>query len=175
MQQRIMIAMALLCKPRLMIADEPTTALDTTIQAQILDLLQNVQKNSKMSLIFITHNLGVVAKICKRVLVMYLGKILEQGTTEEIFYQPLHPYTIDLLQSTPNLESRQQKRLHYIEGTPASVINPQNGCPFGPRCKYCMKICLSQNPPIVAISSTHYVSCWLITKKKGLPTYENQI
>lgn len=162
MRQRVMIAMGLICHPKLLIADEPTTALDVTIQAQILDVIKNLQKKTKMSVIFITHNLGVVAEICDRVSVMYAGHIVEQGKVEEIFYHPMHPYTKGLLASMPRLDETTHERLLPIEGTPVDLLNPPKGCSFGPRCKQCMKICLEKKPPTVEMGSEgHRSSCWL--------------
>ncbi|MBQ3467865.1 MAG: ABC transporter ATP-binding protein, partial [Oscillospiraceae bacterium] len=140
MRQRAMIAMALICEPKLLIADEPTTALDVTIQAQILELMKDLQKKENTSIIFITHNLGVVAEICDRVSVMYAGRIVEQGLVQDIFYRPQHPYTKGLIASTPRLDEEDQERLVPIEGTPIDLLNPPSGCNFGPRCKNCMKI-----------------------------------
>ena len=138
MRQRAMIAMALICEPKLLIADEPTTALDVTIQAQILELMKDLQKKENTSIIFITHNLGVVAEICDRVSVMYAGHIVEQGLVQDIFYRPQHPYTKGLIASTPRLDEEDQDRLVPIEGTPIDLLNPPSGCNFGPRCKNCM-------------------------------------
>ncbi|GHU69426.1 ABC transporter ATP-binding protein [Clostridia bacterium] len=161
MRQRIMIAMALICNPRLLIADEPTTALDVTIQAQILDLMKELQKDTGMAILFITHNLGVVADICDRVAVMYAGHIVEQGTVDEIFYEPKHPYTIGLLRSLPRLDEVGHERLIPIRGTPVDMLNPPDGCPLSPRCDRCMNICLRAYPADTRLSSTHTVSCWL--------------
>ena len=142
MRQRAMIAMALICSPKLLIADEPTTALDVTIQAQILELMKDLQRKENTSIIFITHNLGVVADICDRISVMYAGRIVEQGKVNDIFYDPQHPYTRRLLQSIPRLDEEDDERLIPIEGTPIDLLNPPQGCNFGPRCTECMKICL---------------------------------
>ena len=140
MRQRVVIAMAIACRPQLLIADEPTTALDVTIQAEILELLQELQKEYKMSILIVTHNLGVVATIADRVVVMYGGKIMETGTTEEIFYEPRHPYTKALLETIPEAEER-KKKLPVIPGTPPNLINPPKGCPFMARCPKRMNIC----------------------------------
>ena len=161
MRQRAMIAMALICEPKLLIADEPTTALDVTIQAQILELMKDLQKKENTSIIFITHNLGVVAEICDRVSVMYAGHIIEQGPVNDIFYNPQHPYTKGLLASTPRLDEDSKERLIPIEGTPIDLLNPPKGCNFGPRCKDCMKICLRQKPPFYEIEEGHISACWL--------------
>ena len=161
MRQRAMIAMALICDPKLLIADEPTTALDVTIQAQILDLMKSIQKKVGTAIIFITHNLGVVAEMCDRVSVMYAGKIVEQGTDEDIFYRPGHPYTMGLLESMPRLDADEHERLIPIEGTPVDLLNPPQGCHFGPRCKHCMKICLTKEPPYADLGDGHISACWL--------------
>jgi oligopeptide transport system ATP-binding protein len=160
MRQRVMIAMALICSPKLLIADEPTTALDVTIQAQILELMKDLQKQTGMAIIFITHNLGVVAEICDRVAVMYGGKICEQGTADDIFYSPAHPYTKGLLRSMPRLDGEGRERLIPIKGRPIDMLDPPEGCPLSPRCDECMKICLRAGPQITKISGTHSVYCW---------------
>ena len=161
MRQRVMIAMGLICHPQLLIADEPTTALDVTIQAQILELMKNLQKKTKMGIIFITHNLGVVADICDKVSVMYAGKIVEQGPVDDIFYEPAHPYTVGLLRSMPRVDAESYERLIPIEGTPVDMLNPPEGCPFAPRCEKCMKICLKKMPPYVEVGENHRSACWL--------------
>ena len=161
MRQRAMIAMALICEPKLLIADEPTTALDVTIQAQILELMKDLQHKEHTSIIFITHNLGVVAEICDRVSVMYAGRIVEQGSVNEIFYNPQHPYTQKLLASMPRLDEVTAERLVPIEGTPIDLLNPPKGCNFGPRCSECMKICLREKPPFAEVSEGHISACWL--------------
>ena len=161
MRQRAMIAMALICRPKLLIADEPTTALDVTIQAQILELMKKLQQEEHTSIIFITHNLGVVAEICDRVSVMYAGKIVEQGKVNDIFYNPLHPYTKGLLASMPRLDEDSHERLIPIEGTPIDLLNPPKGCNFAPRCKDCRKICLRQKPPFADFGDGHTSACWL--------------
>ncbi|MCD8155014.1 MAG: ABC transporter ATP-binding protein [Clostridiales bacterium] len=165
MRQRAMIAMAMICQPRLLIADEPTTALDVTIQAQILDLMRDLQKKTGMAIIFITHNLGVVAEICDRVSVMYAGHILEQGKVDDIFYRPAHPYTKGLLRSMPNLSDDKHTRLIPIDGTPVDLLDPPKGCSFGPRCEHCMKVCLNNKPPMVEVGDRHISSCWLHVKE----------
>ncbi|MBQ8075520.1 MAG: ABC transporter ATP-binding protein [Oscillospiraceae bacterium] len=161
MRQRAMIAMALICNPKLLIADEPTTALDVTIQAQILELMKDLQKKENTSIIFITHNLGVVAEICDKVSVMYAGHIIEQGIVDDIFYNPMHPYTKGLLASTPRIDEDGRERLVPIEGTPIDLLNPPQGCNFGPRCKNCMKICTKQKPPFADLGNGHVSACWL--------------
>ena len=161
MRQRAMIAMALICEPKLLIADEPTTALDVTIQAQILELMKDLQQKEDTSIIFITHNLGVVAEICDRVSVMYAGRIVEQGLVQDIFYNPQHPYTKGLIASTPRLDEETRERLIPIEGTPIDLLNPPKGCNFGPRCRSCMKICLREKPPFAQIGEGHISACWL--------------
>ena len=163
MRQRAMIAMALICKPKLLIADEPTTALDVTIQAQILELMKELQKEENTSIIFITHNLGVVAEICDRVSVMYAGKIVEQGKVNDIFYHPQHPYTKGLLASMPRLDEDGHERLIPIEGTPIDLLNPPKGCNFAPRCKDCRKICLRAKPGFTDMGDGHISACWLHT------------
>lgn len=164
MRQRVMIAIALACEPKLLIADEPTTALDVTIQAQILELMQDLRKKLGMSIIMITHDLGVVASMCEKIAVMYAGHIVEYGTTDEIFYQPGHEYTKGLILSIPKLNSTEKERLIPIEGQPVDLLNPPKGCPFAPRCKNCMKICLHEMPPRTDLSDTHYTNCWLHQK-----------
>ena len=147
MRQRVMIAIALACEPKLLIADEPTTALDVTIQAQILELMQDLRKKLGMSIIMITHDLGVVASMCEKIAVMYAGHIVEYGTTHEIFYNPQHEYTKGLINSIPKLNAEEKERLVPIEGQPVDLLNPPAGCPFAPRCKSCMKVCLNKMPP----------------------------
>lgn len=165
MRQRVMIAMGLICHPKLLIADEPTTALDVTIQAQILELMKDLQQKTQMSIVFITHNLGVVAEICDRVSVMYAGRIVEQGKVDDIFYNPHHPYTMGLLRSMPNIEETKHEKLIPIEGTPVDMLNPPAGCPFGPRCEFCMNICLRENPPLIQVAEGHRASCWLYVEQ----------
>ena len=165
MRQRVMIAMALACEPKLLIADEPTTALDVTIQAQILELMMELRSKIDMSIILITHDLGIVANMCERIAVMYAGKIVEHGTTEDIFYNPKHEYTKGLLRSIPVLTDKEHKKLVPIEGTPVDLLNPPKGCPFAPRCNSCMKICLREMPEYTYISDQHYSACWLLQKE----------
>ena len=160
MRQRVMIAMALACEPDILIADEPTTALDVTIQAQILELMQSLQKELGMAIIMITHDLGVVAQLCDEVVVMYAGSICEQGTADEIFYNPRHEYTKGLMRSIPTLESDGQ-RLQPITGTPIDLLNMPAGCAFAPRCDAAMKICLRQRCQRMQINDSHQAACWV--------------
>ena len=166
MKQRVVIAMALACQPQILIADEPTTALDVTIQAQILELMQELRKKLGMSIIMITHDLGVVASMCEKIAVMYAGHIVEYGTTDEIFYNPQHEYTKGLINSIPKLNAEEKERLVPIEGQPVDLLNPPAGCPFAPRCKSCMKVCLNKMPPRTELSDTHYTYCWLRQKEE---------
>lgn len=172
MRQRVMIAIALACEPKLLIADEPTTALDVTIQAQILELMQELRKKLGMSIIMITHDLGVVASMCEKIAVMYAGHIVEYGTADEIFYNPSHEYTKGLIKSIPKLNTEIIERLVPIEGQPVDLLNPPAGCPFAPRCSECMKICLNKMPPKTELSDTHYSYCWLL-QKEALKGEEN--
>lgn len=160
MRQRVMIAMALSCNPKLLIADEPTTALDVTIQAQIIELLKELQEKLHMSIIFITHDLGVVSDICDRVVVMYAGEIVESGSKRHIFYQSHHPYTEGLLKSIPSMEQSRSVELIPIEGNPPDMqlLGPE--CPFAHRCKYAMNKCAQEKPPITDLGDGHEVSCW---------------
>ena len=166
MRQRVMIAIALACEPKLLIADEPTTALDVTIQAQILELMQELRQKLGMSIIMITHDIGVVASMCERIAVMYAGHIVEYGTADEIFYEPKHEYTKGLINSIPKLSAQEIERLVPIEGQPVDLLNPPAGCPFAPRCANCMKICLREMPPKTELSDTHYSHCWLLQKEE---------
>ncbi len=162
MRQRAMIAIALSCQPDLLIADEPTTALDVTIQAQILELMKDLKSKINTSIILITHDLGVVADVCSRVVVMYGGLIMEEGTVEDIFYAPRHPYTMGLLKSVPRLDDNDKTRLIPIEGTPPDMFKPPIGCPFAARCDYAMKICLAQLPEFHECGTNHRSMCWLL-------------
>lgn len=164
MRQRVMIAMGLACKPKLLIADEPTTALDVTIQAQIMELMVELKNKINMSIILITHDLGVVSDVCDRIAVMYAGKIVEIGSTDDIFYNPKHCYTQGLLRSIPKISEQGHERLVPIEGTPVDLLNPPAGCPFAPRCEKCMKICLKEMPDFTEISPGHKSACWLLQK-----------
>ena len=166
MRERVMIAIALACEPKLLIADEPTTALDVTMQAQILELMQELRQKLGMSIIMITHDLGVVASMCERIAVMYAGHIVEYGTADEIFYEPKHEYTKGLINSIPKLSAQEIERLVPIEGQPVDLLNPPAGCPFAPRCANCMKICLREMPPKTELSDTHYSHCWLLQKEE---------
>ncbi len=163
MRQRVMIAMALACEPDILIADEPTTALDVTIQAQILELMKDLQKELGMAIIMITHDLGVVAQMCDEVIVMYAGSICEQGTADEIFYNPKHEYTKGLMRSIPTATSAGQK-LEPITGTPSDLLNMPEGCPFAPRCEAAMKICLREKAERMLINEDHAAACWMNVK-----------
>lgn len=161
MRQRVLIAMALACNPKLLIADEPTTALDVTIQAQILQLLKNLKESNDMSVILITHDLGVVASLCNRVVVMYGGLIMEEGLVDEIFYEAKHPYTKALLNSIPKLEENEKSRLKPIKGSAPSLLNPPKGCPFADRCEFAFKKCFQEMPKYKDFSETHRAMCFL--------------
>jgi len=161
MRQRVMIAIALACSPKLLIADEPTTALDVTIQAQILDLLKDIQKEFGTAVIMITHDLGVVADMAENIVVMYAGQVVEKGTVDEIFYNPQHPYTVALLNAVPKLNKKKKENLVSIHGTPPDLLAPPDGCAFASRCIHCMKICKIKPPIIKNFSDTHEISCWL--------------
>lgn len=173
MRQRVMIAMALACEPKLLIADEPTTALDVTIQAQILELMKDLKQKINTSIILITHDLGVVADLCSRINVMYGGLIAETGTTRDIFYNPKHPYTWGLLNSVPNPKNLVKERLKPIDGQPPDLLKPPAGCPFAPRCQYAMRICMTQRPPLFEIGEGHKAACWL--NHKDAPKVEAPI
>ena len=162
MRQRIVIAIALACNPELLICDEPTTALDVTIQSQILELIKKIQKENNLSVIFITHDLGVVANMADRVYVMYAGKIVEEGTVEDIFYDPRHPYTWSLLASMPSLDTKGGDKLMVIPGTPPNMLYPPKGDAFAPRNHYAMKIDFEREPPMFKVSDTHYAATWLL-------------
>lgn len=165
MRQRVMIAMALSCDPELLIADEPTTALDVTIQAQIVELLKELKDKLGMAIIFITHDLGVVSEICDKIIVMYAGKIVEEGTSRQIFYQRCHPYTEGLLASVPKLDSDVNEKLKPIKGNPPDMSCVKPGCAFAPRCSCAMQICVKEEPPQYELDDTHVVSCWQTIKK----------
>lgn len=161
MKQRVMIAIALVGKPSIIIADEPTTSLDVTIEAQILDLLKDLRDKMNTSIILITHDLGVIAKMCDRVLVMYGGKVAEKGTVEEIFYETAHPYTAGLIKSIATLDTSKEQKLIPIDGTPPDLFAPPMGCPFAARCEYAMKICCEHQPEDYQLSEEHMCACWL--------------
>lgn len=161
MRQRAMIAIALACNPKILIADEPTTALDVTIQAQIMDLIGDLQKKLGTAVMLITHDLGVVADTADRIQVMYAGQVIERGTVEEIFANPQHPYTWALLQSVPRLDTKNKDTLYALNGTPPDLVKPPIGCPFAARCEYCMQICLEEMPEVTNVENDHQVLCWL--------------
>ncbi|SHJ46881.1 ABC transporter ATP-binding protein [Tepidibacter formicigenes] len=163
MRQRAMIAMALSCEPQLLIADEPTTALDVTIQAQILELMKDLKNKLNTSIMLITHDLGVVADVCSRIIVMYGGLIMEEGSTDDIFYNPKHPYTLGLLKSVPKLTDKENKeKLIPIPGSPPDLLKPPKGCPFAARCEYAMKVCMEKMPEYTYIKENHRSMCWLL-------------
>lgn len=164
MRQRVMIAMALACNPKLLIADEPTTALDVTIQAQILDLMKKLKSEFHAAIMLITHDLGVVAEMCDRIAVMYAGKVVEEGTTAQIFREPLHPYTEGLLASIPRIDETRQDKLHVIEGTVPNLLHLPKGCSFAPRCPKAMDICRREEPTLEEVEDGRKVSCWLHAK-----------
>ena len=167
MRQRVMIAMAMACNPRLLIGDEPTTALDVTIQTQILQLIKDLQKKRGMAVLFVTHNFGIVAGLAQRVVVMYNGKIVEKGRTEEIFYRPLHPYTQALLRSTLRMDTKKSRKdLYSIEGTPPGILHPPAGCPFAKRCSYAVAECEHAFPPEHRETGTQTVYCWQYKKEE---------
>jgi len=162
MRQRAMIAIALACQPDLLIADEPTTALDVTIQAQIIELLKELKDKVDTSIILITHDLGVVADVCSRIIVMYGGLVMEEGKAEDIFYEPKHPYTMGLIKSIPRLDLDEKQRLIPIPGTPPDLLKPPVGCPFASRCPYTMTICLENQPQYYQVKDGHRAACWLL-------------
>lgn len=175
MRQRAMIAMALACNPKVLIADEPTTALDVTIQAQIMDLIRELQDKLGTAVILITHDLGVVAGVATKIQVMYAGMIIERGTREELFYNSKHPYTWALLQSVPRLDTKHKNELYSIPGTPPDLLKPPVGCPFASRCAYCMEICKEEMPEVTKLTETHEVQCWLqhpLAPKVETPKFE---
>lgn len=165
MRQRVMIAMALACEPDILIADEPTTALDVTIQAQILELMQSLQKKLGMAIIMVTHDLGVIEDMCDEIIVMYGGRVCERGTAEDIFYRPSHEYTKGLLKSIPSVD-KMGERLVPISGTPINLLNMPKGCAFCPRCENAMKICIEEIPPEMQMPDGHFASCWMNVKKQ---------
>ncbi len=164
MRQRVMIAMALSCDPELLIADEPTTALDVTIQAQIIDLLKELKEKLGMAIIFITHDLGVVSDICDKIIVMYAGRIVEEGRSRQIFYERRHPYTEGLLASVPDIDSDVNEKLRPIRGNPPDMSCLKPGCAFAPRCEYAMGICVREEPPQIEIDDTHCAACWKLVR-----------
>ena len=157
--------MGLICHPKLLIADEPTTALDVTIQAQILELMKDIQAKTGMAIIFITHNLGVVAEICDKVCVMYAGRFVEKADVRELFYHPAHPYTRGLLRSMPRVDAQDYERLIPISGSPVDMLNPPAGCAFSPRCEECRRICCHKAPPESVVGKDHYAACWLLSRE----------
>lgn len=171
MRQRVMIAMAMACHPRLLIADEPTTALDVTIQAQILELMKELKERNNTSIMMITHDLGVVAEMCDRVFVMYCGKVVEEGNVRDIFYHPKHPYTEGLLKSIPSLDT-EEERLYSIKGTVPLPGEMRKGCPFVPRCNMAMDKCLTEEPRLIKVDEGHYSRCWLNQLQEEGETYE---
>ena len=173
MRQRVMIAMALACEPDILIADEPTTALDVTIQAQILELMQDLQKKLGMAIIMVTHDLGVIASMCDEIIVMYGGRVCERGTADDIVYRPCHEYTKGLLRSIPRKDNMNE-RLVPIGGTPINLLNMPKGCAFCPRCEAAMKICLDEVPQEIRMSDTHLASCWMNVKKMYEAQEENK-
>ncbi|HLO13650.1 MAG TPA: ABC transporter ATP-binding protein [Anaerolineales bacterium] len=164
MRQRVMIAMALSCSPQIVIADEPTTALDVTIQAQIMDLVRRLRDELGMAIIWITHDLGVIAGLAQRVIVMYGGFIIEEAPVKELFANPLHPYTLGLIGSLPRVDEQGHHRLVSIDGLPPVLYEKPNYCPFAPRCKYAIEHCWKENPPLLEIGSEHWVACWVDVK-----------
>ncbi len=170
MRQRAMIAMALSCNPKLLIADEPTTALDVTIEAQILQIMRRIKEEIGTAIILITHNLGVVANLADRVAVMYAGKVMEMGTAQDIFYHSAHPYTEALIESMPTVDTDRSQELISIPGTPPDLFAPPPGCPFASRCRYCMQVCRQTPPPVIELSEGHKSACWLVH-----PAYQQHI
>ena len=173
MRQRVMIAMALACRPSLLIADEPTTALDVSIQDQILTLMRGLQAELGMSIAFITHDLGVVAELCSRVVVMYGGLVMEEALIDDLFERPLHPYTRGLLASIPNIRQDKSKRLDPIPGSPPDMSRPPEGCPFAPRCAHARYVCAAELPPLLAVEDGRYCRCWLCDP--GAPATDNPL
>ncbi len=165
MRQRAMIAIALACNPKILIADEPTTALDVTIQSQIMELIKSLQKKLNTAVILVTHDLGVVAEVADRIQVMYAGEIVETGTCRDIFYKPKHPYTWALLKSVPKLGTENKSELYSLKGTPPDLLDPPKGCAFAARCEYCMNICREKAPGVTDIDGGHQAACWLLHPK----------
>ncbi len=165
MRQRVMIAMALSCTPQVLIADEPTTALDVTIQAQIVDLVKRLRDELGMAIIWITHDLGIVAGLAKRVIVMYAGFIIEEAPVKELYANPRHPYTLGLLGSLPRVDETAHRRLVSIEGLPPDLIGLPQGCPFAPRCVFAIERCWKENPPLVSAGPNHWAACWVLPTK----------
>jgi oligopeptide transport system ATP-binding protein len=163
MRQRVMIAMALSCMPQILIADEPTTALDVTIQAQIVELVIRLREELGMAIIWITHDLGVVASIANRVAVMYGGFIIEEAPVKSLYSEPAHPYTIGLLQSLPQIHEKERKQLFSIEGMPPTLFRKPQACPFAPRCQFVKERCWNENPQLELIGDNHRVACWVDT------------
>ena len=167
MRQRAMISMALACEPKLLIADEPTTALDVTIQAQILEIMKELKSSRSMSIVLITHDLGIVSDICDKIIIMYGGEIMEYGPIEALYSSPSHPYTKGLINSLPKIDEEVGTQLTPIEGSPVDLMHPPAGCPFAPRCDKCMKVCLTEKPPYFEMEPDHYSACWLHYNRKG--------
>ncbi len=167
MRQRAMISMALACEPKLLIADEPTTALDVTIQAQILEIMKDLKKKRNMSIVLITHDLGIVSDICDKIIIMYSGEVMEYGPIESLYFNPSHPYTIGLIHSLPKIDQKEGEPLTPIEGFPVDLMHPPEGCPFAPRCEHCMKVCLTEKPPYFEMEQGHFSACWLHHDRKG--------
>ncbi len=174
MRQRVMIAMALACEPDILIADEPTTALDVTIQAQILELMQDIQKKLGMAIIMVTHDLGVIAEMCDEIIVMYGGRVCERGTADEIFYNPCHEYTKGLMRSIPSVGGTRE-RLVPIAGTPINMLNMPKGCAFCPRCDEAMKICLEEVPAEYTINEFHKAACWINVRDNKIKWDEEEV
>jgi len=172
MRQRVMIAMMLACNPLLLIADEPTTALDVTIQAQIVDLVMRMREKMGMAMIWITHDLGVVAGLADRVIVMYAGYIVEEAGVDDLYERPIHPYTIALLAALPRVDKRREQRLKSIPGAPPSLLVKPHGCPFAPRCDYAIEKCQAEMPPLVAVDARHHAACWINVDDRSIATGE---
>jgi oligopeptide transport system ATP-binding protein len=168
MRQRVMIAMALACTPSLLIADEPTTALDVTIQAQIIELVKRLKEDVGMAMIWITHDLGVVAGMADRVIVMYAGFIVEEADVDDLYDNPLHPYTLALLQALPRADRRREKNLKSIQGVPPNLLSEPRGCPFAPRCEFVQEHCISENPPLAGVEIKHKIACWVNVRTGAL-------